>query len=184
MSPSDGEEAFRRALSLAGAEQVLVSTATLAARIEQTEERIRAHRDASGAEGRPGRLHPRPAIETPYTRPETEIEQKIAAVWGRALGFREVGLDDSFFDLGGDSFLAVQVVSRLRDELGVDLPTAQLYQGLTVRSLATFLGEDGSEAAERRAARLEERRAGMGRRRDAIERRRLRPGQSRGEVDG
>ncbi|MFP3938812.1 MAG: beta-ketoacyl synthase N-terminal-like domain-containing protein [Thermoanaerobaculia bacterium] len=173
MTPGEGEEAFRRALAVDGAAQVLVSTADLAHRIEDSEERVRSRLGAAGVEGRPGSLHPRPELETPYAPPGSDVERKIAAVWGRALGFEEVGLDDNFFDLGGDSFLAVQVVSKLRDELGVDLPTAQLYQGLTVRSLADFL-EDGEQAAERRAAQLEERRASMERRRELIERRRAR----------
>jgi acyl carrier protein len=110
----------------------------------------------------------------PYEAPAGELEERIAAVWGRALGFEEVGVLDNFFDLGGDSFVAIQVASELRDELGVDLPAAKLYQGLTVRSLAALLAADGSTSAAARAGELEERRAAMDRRRDFQERRRAR----------
>jgi phthiocerol/phenolphthiocerol synthesis type-I polyketide synthase E len=172
MTPREGEEAFRRVLAMPAVDQVLVSTGDLGARLAQRGERIAALRGRSvqAAGAAPAALHPRP-LQTPYVAPESEMEQRIAGVWQRTLGFEQIGVHDNFFELGGDSFVAIQVVTRLKEDLGIELPVARLYQGLTIRALAGLL-EDEGEAAEQRAAQLEERRESMGRRREFLERRR------------
>jgi acyl transferase domain-containing protein/acyl carrier protein len=172
MSPREGEEAFRRAAAVPGLDRLLVSTAELGTRIEQTGRRIGVRRERAQAAAGPVARHPRPSLATPYAAPETDLERRIAEVWKRTLGFEEIGVHDNFFELGGDSFVAVQVVSRLQDELGVELPVAKLYQGLNIRALATLLAKDTEEAAGERAAHLEERRESMTRRREFLDRRR------------
>jgi acyl transferase domain-containing protein/acyl carrier protein len=171
MTPREGEEAFQRAAA-AGVDWLLVSTADLAARSEQSGRRIGALRERAAATQAPRGMHPRPALPVPYAPPESDLERRIEAVWSRALGFERIGVHDNFFELGGDSFAAVQVVSRLQDELKVELPVAKLYQGLTVRALATLLARDETAASEEHAAHLEERRESMDRRREFLERRR------------
>src|SRR5213075_3238884 len=47
-----------------------------------------------------------------YQAPRTAVEEMLAGIWGELLGLREVGRNDNFFDLGGDSILSIQVVSR------------------------------------------------------------------------
>ena len=72
---------------------------------------------------------------------------------------REVGIDDIFFDLGGDSFMAMQVVAGLKKEMGVEVPVTTLYETLTIRSLAATLqsgsgsGKDTDESKELEQAR-------------------------------
>ncbi|HVR98966.1 MAG TPA: SDR family NAD(P)-dependent oxidoreductase [Thermoanaerobaculia bacterium] len=172
MTPREGEEAFRRVLAMPEVDQVLVSTGDLGARLAQRRERIAALRGRSVrmADAAPVALHPRP-LQTPYVAPEGEMEQRIAGVWQRTLGFEQIGVHDNFFELGGDSFVAIQVVTRLKEELGIELPVARLYQGLTIRALAKLLADEGS-ATEQRAAQLEERRESMDRRKQFLERRR------------
>jgi len=171
MSPREGEEAFRRALASGVAGRLLVSTTDLAARAARQSRRIDAHRRRSED---PEQLHPRPALAVPYMAPEGDLEERIAAVWRTALGFEQIGVLDNFFDLGGDSFVAIQVTAKLRDALGVDLPAAKLYQGLTVRSLAELLSADQEAVTAALGEQLEERRASMDRRRRFQERRRSR----------
>jgi len=168
MTPQEGEEAFRRLLAREPLAQIVVSTAELAARIVERRERISAHRKPVA----PAARHPRPQLQNPYVAPETELEQVIAGVWQEVLGFEQIGIDDNFFDLGGDSFVAVQVVSRLKEALQVDLPMAQLFQRLTIRSLAELLAMEESEAIALRAEQLAERRESMSRRRAFQQRRR------------
>jgi acyl transferase domain-containing protein len=99
-------------------------------------------------------LHPRPKLKTPYVPPATELEKSIAAICARVLGIAEIGIDDIFFDLGGDSFMAMQVVAGLKREMGVEVPVATLYETLTIRSLAAMLqsgsssGKDADESKE------------------------------------
>jgi len=171
MSPREGEEAFRRAVASGVAGRLLVSTTDLAERADRQSRRIEALRRRSET---PERLHPRPALAVPYVAPEGDLEERIAAVWRTALGFEQIGVLDNFFDLGGDSFVAIQVTARLRDALGVDLPAAKLYQALTVRSLAELLSADQEAVTAALGEQLEERRASMDRRRRFQERRRSR----------
>jgi len=171
MSPREGEEAFCRAVASGVAGRLLVSTTDLADRAQRQSQRIDALRRRSEA---PERLHPRPELAVPYVAPEGELEEQIAAVWRKALGFEQIGVLDNFFDLGGDSFVAIQVTARLHDVLGVDLPAAKLYQGLTVRALAELLSADEEAVTAALGEQLEARRVSMDRRRRFQERRRSR----------
>ncbi|HYG61232.1 MAG TPA: amino acid adenylation domain-containing protein, partial [Thermoanaerobaculia bacterium] len=71
-----------------------------------------------------------------YAPPETPLEVRIAALYAEVLGLERVGRHDGFFDLGGHSLLATQVMSRLRDSLGVDLPLRRMFESSSVAGLA------------------------------------------------
>jgi FkbH-like protein len=71
------------------------------------------------------------------TPPQNELQSKLAAIWCDLLGLRAIGIDEDFFDLGGHSLLAVQLLSRIHEELGVDLPDAVIYgEKLRIDNLA------------------------------------------------
>ena len=78
----------------------------------------------------------RPAAAAGYVAPRNEVERRIAEIWQELLLRPRVGVHDNFLDLGGDSLLAYRLISRLRDELGVDLPVRIFFQGSTVADLA------------------------------------------------
>jgi amino acid adenylation domain-containing protein/non-ribosomal peptide synthase protein (TIGR01720 family) len=80
--------------------------------------------------------HARPGIDTPYAAPRTDLERRLAAVWGELLGIGEVGIHDSFFALGGHSLLGLQLVARLQAGLGVEVPLRTLFEAPTVAALA------------------------------------------------
>jgi len=69
----------------------------------------------------------------------------VIEIWKQALGVERVGVDDNFFDLGGQSFLVMQVHARLTQALARELPVVALFQYPTVRALADYLG-DGAAA--------------------------------------
>jgi len=71
--------------------------------------------------------------------PRNELEQAIATVWRAVLGRDQVGVHDNFFDLGGYSLLAVEVLLRLRAELSLDLELLHLFQFPTIDTLVRFL---------------------------------------------
>lgn len=69
--------------------------------------------------------------------PRTPLEEQVAALWADVLHLPSVGIDEDFFDLGGHSLLAVQLLSRVRQTLGVEVPLDVVYSGtLTVAELA------------------------------------------------
>nr|WP_272818734.1 non-ribosomal peptide synthetase [Prescottella equi] len=89
---------------------------------------------------------PAPAVEPRQFRaPETPVEKAVARAFADALGVDDVGLDDEFFDLGGNSLVAVTVVAALRDALGVPLPLQWMFVDPTVESIAARI-ESGAHA--------------------------------------
>lgn len=78
-----------------------------------------------------------PARDTgPAAAPETDLERRVLAVWQSVVDAPEAGIDDSYFDLGGDSLRAMRIVARLNEELGAGVRISDLYHHPTVRELA------------------------------------------------
>ncbi|QAU34548.1 non-ribosomal peptide synthase/polyketide synthase [Janthinobacterium sp. 17J80-10] len=83
-----------------------------------------------------------------YVAPRNALERTLATIWGEVLGLTDVGVGSNFFEVGGHSLLAVQVVARVRDSLGLPLTIKDLFSHNTIESLAAFLagleGDAGS----------------------------------------
>jgi len=71
--------------------------------------------------------------------PRTPAEKVIAGIWADLLPRGQVGVEDNFFDLGGDSLLATQVVSRMRSAFDIELPLRRFFEGSTVAALAAVV---------------------------------------------
>ena len=80
---------------------------------------------------------------TPFEAPATEVERKLAGIFRELLGLNEIGVDDNFFDLGANSLMMVQVVEKIRAELGIKMSLVRLFEFTTLRSLAGAIA--GSE---------------------------------------
>ncbi|MCC6177442.1 MAG: amino acid adenylation domain-containing protein, partial [Chloroflexi bacterium] len=78
---------------------------------------------------------PRPDLGDDYVAPRTPTEEKLAEIWTRVLGIEGVGIHDSFFDLGGDSILSMQVVARAR-QAGLEIHPTHLFRHDTIAELA------------------------------------------------
>ena len=92
----------------------------------------------------------RPALEDKFAPPQTPTERALAAVWADVLGLERVGIQDNFFDLGGDSILSIQVVSRAA-RAGLKLTPRQIFQHQTIARLTADLASVKTAAAEQGA---------------------------------
>ena len=79
---------------------------------------------------------PQIAAATEYREPDTVTERRIAALFSELLGHDRVGVDDSFFDLGGHSLVATKLVAAVRSECGVELGIRDIFELATVARLA------------------------------------------------
>jgi amino acid adenylation domain-containing protein len=74
--------------------------------------------------------------DQPYVAPRTPFEEIVAAIMTEVLDIDRVSVQDDFFRLGGHSLLATQVISRLREAFGVELPLRMIFEQPTVESLS------------------------------------------------
>ncbi|QIO34958.1 non-ribosomal peptide synthetase [Bradyrhizobium sp. 1(2017)] len=80
------------------------------------------------------------ATSVAHVAPRTPAEAALAAIWADLLRQPNIGVTDNFFELGGDSLIAVQLVSRIKRDLGHDLPLNRLFEMTTVETMAAALG--------------------------------------------
>lgn len=92
-----------------------------------------ARHPASRADDAPA---PRPSLSEPFVAPRTPLELLIAGIWQRALGLEAVGARDPFFELGGDSVFASQILLQIERRLDVSLSTEEAFADLTVQRLS------------------------------------------------
>ena len=75
-----------------------------------------------------------------YRAPATAVEEILAGIYAQVLGVERVGVDDSFFDLGGDSLSAMRVIAAINTALDIHLAVRTLFYAPSVRSLSQQLG--------------------------------------------
>jgi len=85
-----------------------------------------------------------------YVVPRTPTEQILAQIWAEVLGIEQVGIEDNFIALGGDSLLAVQLISRMREALQVEIPLRSFFEEGTITSIIKAIDsmEDDNDEEE------------------------------------
>jgi len=132
ITPAEGAEAFRRAL--ARPEPVIaVSSLDLPALIAEAE-----RAEEGPAEGQ---KFDRPTLDSAFVAPRNDIERILAGFFEELLGVQGVGVDDSFFDLGGHSLIAVRLFARVKKSFAVDFPISVLFEAPTVARIAALVAE-------------------------------------------
>jgi acyl carrier protein len=75
-----------------------------------------------------------------YEAPVGEVEETIARIWEELLGLERVGRHDHFFELGGDSLLAIKLFYLIETQLTVTIPIVSIFNAPTVATLGALIG--------------------------------------------
>jgi amino acid adenylation domain-containing protein len=87
----------------------------------------------------------RPSLLQEFVAPRTPVEEILANIWIDVLGVEQVGVHDKFFELGGDSLLATQIISRVHEALRVNLTLRTFFEALTVAELASAVAKSAQQ---------------------------------------
>ncbi|MFK7897288.1 MAG: SDR family NAD(P)-dependent oxidoreductase [Myxococcota bacterium] len=136
--PEQGTEALLRVLSQKNVSQMAVTSINLDFLIRQAEQVV-ADSSSSGAK------FERPDLDSEYVEPRDEIEKTLVALWEELLGVEGLGIQDSFFDLGGHSLIAVRFFSKIKKTYHVDFPISVLFEAPTIEGCAELIREEIGE---------------------------------------
>lgn len=79
-------------------------------------------------------LHPRPLLSSQYSPPKTDVQKTLVGLWQQLLGIDEIGIEDSFFELGGDSVVSIRFLAKAAKQ-GVFLTTQDIFEQQTISKL-------------------------------------------------
>lgn len=79
-------------------------------------------------------------FETEYLEPKSDIEIGMAKIWSKLLGVSKVGLNDNFFDLGGQSLKAIVLTKKVEEKFGVYIPTSVVFKNPCLKDLCSIVG--------------------------------------------
>jgi amino acid adenylation domain-containing protein len=91
---------------------------------------------------------PRPEVQATlgtHCAPRTPVDEILTGIWSQILQIPKIGIHDNFFELGGHSLLATQVISRIREAFGIELPFRLLFENPTVAGMAMQIDESQSK---------------------------------------
>ena len=160
--PARGEQLLARILARAP-RQVSVCSDDLAERYElwvrqpcglATDAGANPLEEPVAVQATPVTRHRPPALDNAYLAPRTPHEQALADIWEALLGVGPIGVLDDFFELGGHSLLAIQLVSRVRHELGWDCRVQQVFDAPTIAEFAAQAAVDATDPSGDDAQRL------------------------------
>ncbi|MDQ3738475.1 MAG: SDR family NAD(P)-dependent oxidoreductase [Actinomycetota bacterium] len=135
--PDEGKRAFARVLADGHRPVIYASSMDVTALQSQAQQ-------ASAAQTRPAStdssaVFSRPELDSEYVAPRNDIEESLVAVWQELLGINEIGVQDSFFDLGGHSLIAVRLFAKVKRLFSVDFPISVLFEAPTVEACAALI---------------------------------------------
>ncbi|WP_299880126.1 type I polyketide synthase [uncultured Sulfitobacter sp.] len=134
----EGPEALARALAL-DVPQVMVSSLPLKGLIADADQPLVA--------ASTGQSFERPDLDGSFVAPRNGIEERLAALWENLLGVHPVGVEDSFFDLGGHSLIAVRLFASVKRDFKVEFPISVLFEAPTIAKCAALIAAQTGEVA-------------------------------------
>ncbi|MCX6580364.1 MAG: SDR family NAD(P)-dependent oxidoreductase [Candidatus Aminicenantes bacterium] len=140
-------EVFRRILSGEIPPHILVSATELTARMEQSRRFAELFELQLLGKGTETARHSRPDLRSAYFAPRSGIEKRMIKICEEFLGIDKLGIDDDFFELGGDSLIAISFAARIHKELNIKMDISVFFKNPTIRELAKW-AEAGSGTSE------------------------------------
>jgi thioesterase domain-containing protein/acyl carrier protein len=137
--PDEGKRMAARVLTAHDRAVTYVSSMDLAGLRAQTDELAAAQTRPSGGDA--SAVFARPDLDAEYVAPRSDLEESLVAIWQELLGINEIGVRDSFFDLGGHSLIAVRLFARVRKLFSVDFPISVLFEAPTVEACARLIAD-------------------------------------------
>ncbi|MDB4286019.1 SDR family NAD(P)-dependent oxidoreductase [bacterium] len=95
--------------------------------------------EVGGSDTHLARFYARPKLRQKYVAPRNDVERKLAELWRQTLHIDRVGIHDSFFELGGDSVLAAQILSLAQKTFGIRINPQDAFKAFTIERLAEML---------------------------------------------
>ena len=146
ITEKEGRMIFERLLSLDQVEQMVISTTSLHDRIHRYVDRLSLEEESGGEHEQDGNLYSRPALSTNYAAPETELEKALSQHWQAFFKIDEIGIDDHFFEMGGDSLKAITFIGIIHRAFSVELTLPQFFQIPTIRLMAAYIDQADTAA--------------------------------------
>jgi acyl transferase domain-containing protein len=151
MTPAEGIETFDRILGARELNHVVVSSGDLATRLREWTGTGRAEAESAV----PAKVKTANVLEFEDAEAFlSKTEATLAPIWRDVLGLSQIGRDEDFFELGGHSLMATQLLSRVRDAMGIPLQVRQLFETRTIAAFAEII--DASLLREKLARKTEE----------------------------
>ncbi len=145
--PTEGTEALFNVIEKNSEPEVIISSLELESLIEEVDATAASlHKEDDDTK------FARPELDNDYVEPRDDIEKTLVGFWEELLGVDQVGVEDSFFDLGGHSLVAVRLFAKIQQTYDVDYPISILFEAPTISACAEMLrdvvGDVGSSSTE------------------------------------
>jgi acyl transferase domain-containing protein/acyl carrier protein len=144
---ADGIEAFNRIMQLEPAmqiPQVVVYPHDLVAQVTLSKT-FSPPKSIAGIESSREEFK-RPKLASEYVAPRDDLEQTLVDIWSDFFGFEQIGIQDDFFELGGDSLKAIVMTSLIEKELDAKVSIATIFNKTTIEELAKYIEEKAKKS--------------------------------------
>ncbi len=145
LTPQEGVDVFRRCLEVSESNVVISKEDLVRNFISHRDDGIAVVEKNEDEIGEA--IFERPELSTPYQAPESDLEIKLVNICCHLFGINKVGVNDDFLDLGGDSLIAIQFISQIKEELGVKISLEDFFSNPTIVAFAELISsKEGTSA--------------------------------------
>lgn len=140
INEKEGIETLELLFKATRVNQIIVSLTGLGARVKKwVDMELSSKEEESGQEVE--MANDRPELMTPFVEAATEVEKIMVELWGGSLGYGNIGVNDDFFELGGDSLKMIHLIAKIQKKFSVAVPIDTFYNSPTIKDIAEYLNQ-------------------------------------------